>query len=235
MVNRILAALLVAAFTPDLAASISHGNPYQPVGDIDVDNEMVRRGVSPLVSWKITYPETVTDFVDIDPESGQLVTSKTARMKIRVAGVAFQSGATHLPVTLWSDATGTWQNLFFGKYDEVEPNVAVFDQIVPEGMVLNFAARGQSKSGRWYSAATTLNTNPTCVGLKDGDEFPENSPAYGQGTVKSFLTPFIGQDGRVDLGPLDLIYLFECYATSPLSTYYDLQDLVMVVTFENVE
>jgi hypothetical protein len=75
------------------------------------------------------------------------------------------------------------------------------------------------------------------IGLKNGDEVPSYAPAYNQGRVEDFLTQFVrdtDNDGNqnVILGPRDMIYLFELASTNPGDWYFDMQDIVSVVTFD---
>ena len=215
----------------------THGDPYIPVGTLNVNQNMVRTGVKPQLSWNIDYPETVTDIVDLDSRSS-VTTKKRTRVQMRVVGVAFQSGPTHLPVAFWSRIGGSgnpWQSLFYGKYDAVNPDVPVYDEIVEANTVIDFAGRGRTAGGGWYSVRWSLDTSPTCVALKNGDAFPDYAPAYNQGSIESFLSGYVSETNTAVLGPRDLIYLFECYSTNPGSSYFDLQDLVVVVTFHDVD
>ncbi|NNM31390.1 MAG: hypothetical protein HKO57_17895, partial [Akkermansiaceae bacterium] len=42
----------------------------------------------------------------------------------------------------------------------------------------------------------------------------------------------VDENNRAVLGPRDLIFIFECYSTVPGSEYFDLQDVVVLVTFK---
>ena len=65
----------------------------------------------------------------------------------------------------------------------------------------------------------------------NGDEVPELDGFADQDSVEDYLAPFIDIDtGTVVLGPNDAIYLFELAAPDTSSVYYDLQDLVVLVT-----
>ncbi|NNC89855.1 MAG: hypothetical protein HKN82_15465 [Akkermansiaceae bacterium] len=208
-----------------------------PVGTLNVNQAMVRDGVKPQLDWNISYPETVTDIVDIDPRS-KVTTKKRTRVQMRVVGVAFQSGPTHLPCAFWARIGGggnAWQSLFYGKYDAVNPDVPVFDEVVEANTEIDFAARGRTASGSWYSVRWSLDNTPTCMACKNGDAFPDVAPAYDQGSIESFLSGYVSDDNRAVLGPRDLIYLFECYSTTPGSRAFDLQDVVVVVTFHDVD
>ena len=59
-------------------------------------------------------------------------------------------------------------------------------------------------------------------------------PAYNQDTAESFLSLYISDENQVTVGPRDVIYLIELYATNPRSRYFDMQDLVVVVSFKDI-
>jgi hypothetical protein len=69
--------------------------------------------------------------------------------------------------------------------------------------------------------------------LKDGDKVPQTTPAFQQGKIETFLKPYLSLDGRtVRIGNRDLIILVELGQTNPANSGFDLQDLVLLVTFE---
>jgi CO dehydrogenase/acetyl-CoA synthase gamma subunit (corrinoid Fe-S protein) len=79
------------------------------------------------------------------------------------------------------------------------------------------------------------------IALKNGDIIPHFKPAYSQGGLNDFLSSYIKEvpnsNGTYQavLGPRDVIYLFELYSTNPDSSYYDMQDIVVVVSFKDIE
>lgn len=224
-----------------LGAQAQHGDPYEPVGELTVTPTVVQVGVKPQMFWGIDYPEATGDLVDLGDNS-EVYTNKNLRVKVRVVGVAFQSGSTHLPVALWArvGTGGSWQLLFYGRSYNVNPAQFVLDVEVPENTRIDFAARGRNQYGQWLSTRWTLDTQEECIGLQNGDEVPAYAPAYNQGSLEDFLTQFIedtDDDGNMNvvLGPRDLIYLFELASTNPGDWWFDMQDLVTVVTFEDTD
>ena len=69
----------------------------------------------------------------------------------------------------------------------------------------------------------------------DGDSVPEYTPAYDQADIESFMTQFVTTDNKVTLGSQDVIYLFELGTRNTSASYFDMQDLVTIVTFTEVE
>ena len=152
-------------------------------------------------------------------------------MQVRVVGVAFQSGSTHLPVGLWmQDGAGAYEQAFVGRYSDVDPETPVFDRIVEAGATVNFLARGGSTSGSWYGARDTRVADICITARVDGETIPEYTPAYDQADIESFLTQYINPDNTVSLGPQDIIYLFELGTRNTDSFAFDMQDIVVVVT-----
>ena len=69
------------------------------------------------------------------------------------------------------------------------------------------------------------------VVLRDGDPVPD-LPGFGdQDSVEDYLEDYIDIDtGLIVLGPNSAIYLFELAAPNTSSQYFDLQDMVVLVT-----
>ena len=121
-------------------------------------------------------------------------------MQVRVAGVALQSGRTHLPVALWASTGGAWELLFYGTYDQVDPETIIFDRVLEADTILNFATKGKNAIGKWSPYRTTTKSDVAIVALVNNDKVPIDTSAYRQGRVESFLTQFINSNNRVTLG-----------------------------------
>jgi hypothetical protein len=210
-----------------------HGDPFTPVGKLTVTPTVVQPGVQPKMDWDIEFPKTLSDLALIVPP-GQLVLTQTTDVKVRVTGVAFQSGNTDLPVGLWVRVGGSaaaWQMVFYGTERDVQPDEYVVDlKNVPAGTEIDFAGRGRASNGSWYTTRWTIDDDPTVIGLVSGDSVPDYAPAYDQGRIESFMTQFLDQNNRIILGPRDIIHTFELASTTPGDWYFDMQDLVIVTT-----
>ena len=233
-----LSLFLLTAFgiAPVLAESpVPHGDPYLPVGTLNVSKRMVRTGVKPLLSWHIEYPENVTDVLEINPRSG-VTPKKDILMEVRVVGAAFQVGSKHTPLNVQARVgTGSqWESVFYGADHSVDASDVVLSQIVRAGTTVDFAAKARKTDGSWYSTRSTVNETPTVQAMPNGTDVPFYVPAYEQGTIESFLSQYISPDNQVTVGPRDLVYLFELYATDQNSKSFDMQDIVMVVTFKDI-
>ena len=266
-----------------------HGDPYIPMGSLDVSSKMVRTGAKTELTWEITYPTTTEDLVEIGP-TGTVTALEEVRVQVRVAGVAFQSGSTELPVAFWTRVTGgSWNQDFYGRGSDVQPDQIVLDRIISPGQSLDFAGRARKSNGRWYDVRWTASNDSAVIGLVNGDAVPDYAPAYQQGEIEDFLSAYVGRpgngnsngnnghgnnidgvdvsnpgkgkggpngsvdpSGNVDdergssngssssgsnqlvatIGPRDLIFLFELASRNPGDWWFDMQDLVVIATFE---
>jgi hypothetical protein len=201
-----------------------------PTGTLNVDRNLVRAGVNSQLDWNIQYPSGITEIVEVVPP-GRIVPKKNLKMKVRVLGVAFQSGRNLLPLdAYWSKNNSSWERFFYGTGPEVVPSKILVSEQVQKGDHIDFGARGWS--GSWLPFHHTRNSDQYVIVLKNGDQAPDYAPAYNQGSVTSFLKPYINASGRVTIGERDLIILWEASTAKPGSTYFDMQDLVVLLTFE---
>ena len=134
----------------------------------------------------------------------------------------------------WSIGNSSWNTLYHGTDGEVSPAEVLISQIVEAGTRIDFSARAQKLNKSWYSSRNTLGDVPMVQALTNGAYVPNYLPAYNQGTVASFLSQYISTDNQITIGPRDVIYLYELYSTNPSSRHFDMQDIVVVVSFKDV-
>lgn len=214
-----------------LHGQASAQNEVIPRGTLNVDRTLVRVDTRSQLGWSIQYPTVVTDLVSVTT-TGTIIPKSTMKMKVRTLGVAFQSGSTLLPLEgSWAKNNGTFTRFFYGTGKQVDPTKIIVNQTVNLNDRIDFAGRGWSGSS-WYPLHDTRKADRYVIVLKNGDRAPDYAPAYNQSTVKGFLTSYIDGMGRIKIGPRDLIILWEASTASPGSTYFDMQDLVVLVTFE---
>lgn len=225
--GRLLATWLAIAgmALPAFAAEIPHGT-------LQVDNDLVRVGARTQLDWQIQYPSVVTDVVEII--SPNIIKPRSdLTMRVRVLGASFQQSTTsYLPVeVMWSRNNASWSRIFYGRQTDVIASKVVLETIVRKGETINLGGRGY-RSG-WLPLYHTALTTPNLVMLKNGDQVPATTPAFQQGLIESFLTPYLASDKKtVRIGNRDLILLLELGQTNPKVSGFDLQDLVVLVTFE---
>lgn len=205
-----------------------------PRGTLAVDKSLVRVGSLSQLDWQIQYPSGLTELVDVT-NTGTIIPKKNLQMSTRVLGVAYQSGNTLLPVEChWSKNNSSWSRIFRGNSSVVNPAKVLLERTVLANERIDFAGRGANNgSGTSWNPQhhTRVDDNYVTV-LKNGDLPPNYVPAYNQGSVKSFLAPYLDGMGRIRIGPRDLIVLWELSTAKPGSSYFDMQDLVVLVTFE---
>ncbi|WP_411827256.1 hypothetical protein [Luteolibacter sp. AS25] len=204
-----------------------------PRGTLEVDRDLVRIGTRSNLDWNIEYPSVIDEIVDVDPpDEGTITPKQDVKMKVRVLGVAFQSGSTLLPVAAyWSLDKGSWSNFFYGDGNDVVASKVLINKQVSKGQTIDFGSKGYT--GRtWYPFYSTVSNDQHVAVLKNGSSAPSYAPAYSQTSAAAILRPYIDASGKISIGERDLIVLFENYTASPGSAYFDMQDIVILVTFE---
>lgn len=218
-----MASLLAQTFAADI-----------PSGTLGVDRSVVRVGSRPQLQWKIDYPATgVTEVVEIAPPN-IIKPKESLKMRVRVLGASFQqTTTTFLPVEVqWSKNNASWTRVFYGRQTDVNPSNVVLETTVKKGDIINFGGRGY-RDKAWLPLYQTASATPNLVMLQNGDKVPATTPAFQQGLIESFLKPFLASDKKtVKIGDRDLILLLELGQTDPRVSGFDLQDLVVLVTFE---
>ena len=204
-----------------------------PRGTLAVDQSLVRVGVHSQLDWQIQYPEKgLEGLIDLT-DTGTIIPKKKLVMRTRVLGVAYQSGRTLLQVEChWSKNNSSWARIFRGNSSAVNPASVLLETTVLPNDRVDFAGRGASGGSSWNPLHHTRTSDSYVTVLKNGDVPPDYVPAYDQGSVESFLAPYLDGMGRIRIGPRDLIVLWELSTAKPGTTYFDMQDLVALVTFE---
>lgn len=231
----LLASAILALGLASTHAEEPSRSSLAPTGKLTINRTLVRTGIKPMLNWDIEYPMNVKDLIEIGPDN-EIITRKRTLMEVRVVGAAFQIGSNHTELELTSSIDGSsWQRLFYGDDSEPRPNEAVLSQVVNAGTRIDFSARASNGNGGWYATRDTRGRYSSSLqALTNGDSVPQYVPAYNQDTAESFLAQYISDQDKVTIGPRDMIYLVELYATDPNSSYFDMQDIVVVVSFKDI-
>ena len=188
------------------------------------------KAMDPALKYRALVDNAV-DVVDIT-DVGTIIPKESVTMRVRTLGVAFQSGSRELPLdAYWSVNNSSWSRFFYDVGSNVVSTDILIETNVKKGDQINFGARGKNGS-IWYPFHHTAKDDRYVIVLKNGDKAPSYAPAYNQSGVESFLSPYIDGSGRIRIGPRDVIVLWEASTASPGSTYFDMQDLVVLATFE---
>ena len=139
----------------------------------------------------------------------------------------------YLPVeVLWSLNGASWSRLFYGTQPSVNPSKAVLETTVSSGSSINFAGRGWRDSA-WLPLYNTAASTSNLVVLKNGDQAPLAMTALSGSAIASFLSPYMDPVTKImKIGDRDLILLVELDQANPSVSGFDLQDLVILVTFD---
>ncbi len=86
---------------------------------------------------------------------------------------------------------------------------------------------GEAKLGTFYRAYESDVNDPHVKVLRDGDPVPDAAGYAGQVPVSSMLAPY-AQDGKINIGPHEVIVLFE-FNDNLASPAADYQDLVVLL------
>ena len=222
--------LLLAGAIALSAQAFADQAPSIPTGSIDVDQLMVRRGVAPTFNWTIKYPQEVTDVVDITPED-EIIPKTKLRVKVSMVGVGLtdQTGRLYPAKAYMKFGSGSWNMLFNGTGAMVSPSTVIIDKIVQPGQVLQYAAKvNWSGYGYYYNNSSNIKV------LKNGDTPPNVAAGYDhQTSVASYLRPYI-KNGKIALGPMDVLYVSELTHSNTSHHGYDMQDSITLVRFEKV-
>ncbi len=209
----------------------SSTNPAIPVGYLDTFPHKVQPGTNPSLDWNITYPETVRDVVVIE-DDGTVIPKENLYMDVRVLGASVQTSATNwLTVEAYAKADGatSFTRFFSGKQPDVNPTRIYYTKYVRQDRTVDF--RGRCYYNGWYPYYSTGTNTYNVVVLANGETPPETIPAYNQDAIEDFLKPYLDSNGKIKIGPRDVIILMELAMTHPSQSAFDLQDLVLLVTF----
>lgn len=211
--------------------------PSVPVGWLSASQGYVKAGSNPMLQWSITYPSTVEDYVKITTPA-TVVPKQTLDMQVRVlgAGVTTSGGSslTFVPTEACiSVNNSSYQRIFYGANQTVDPNKVVYSATVQANQSVRFGGR-YYYNGSWSTYYhSTYGTNNVRT-LVNGQVPPTTYPLHTAPTLESFLKPFLNAGGKVVIGPMDVIVFMELTHTDSQTNNqgYDLQDLVLLVTYK---
>jgi hypothetical protein len=229
-------ALMYSILTPTASAQTS---PSVPVGWLTTSSNMVRAGTNPTLKWSISYPATVVDYVTVTVPA-TVTPKQTLEMKVRVLGAGVTSSnsngsnLTFVPTEATISVAGSsYQRIFYGNNNSVDPSKVVFSRDVKAGEAVRFGGRYffNSAWGPTYTSTSGTNNVRTLV---NGQTPPTTYPLYTAPTLENFIKPYLDSAGKVKIGPMDVIVFMELTHTDSQADQqgYDLQDMVLLVTFD---
>ncbi|MGJ8671926.1 hypothetical protein [Rubritalea sp.] len=205
-------------------------------GEITTPSTHFREDATPEISWNVNLAEnTITDFLT---PGNNPVAKQDLYARITILGTGVTSSNRDGSYTSYQTkgmlkvGSNDWVTVHNGNEDAVEPGVIVYETIVREGEELQFKAA--YKNGSWKSFRSTSNSDDILV-LYKTDAIPTNKTA--DDAVKSaedFLKPILNDDNSLKIGLMDMIYVCELTHTNTSDAGYDLQDLIVYVSYELV-
>lgn len=208
---------LALAFLAAPLSSFVQANEDEPTGALSSNTKLVHEGVRPELYWNIVYPD-----LPFDPPTGK--TTEDVTIYVSVLGVALEGSRGEIPASARIKVGSKWYPIFSGKGATVQPGKVLLTLDVDKGTAIKLGAEGSSWGER------TSDSQHVTV-MKDGDIPPAYAPAFNQGDVSSFISGYMSGN-KVSIGAKDVIYAAELYSESPGSEYYDMQDIVVHVRFE---
>ena len=231
------AVLAVVALATVGAASGQSTNPSIPTGSLTAFPTIVQTGTKPTLTWGINYPSVVEDFVTVTPPA--TVTPKEnliCDIRILGAGVTTQDSRGNIVFIrtagkLRYNGSTTWNTIF----DGVNTDTIVQQQ----GIIKTYSVTklkpmyfgGQYYYNNAWSTFYTSLSGDNVRTLVNGSTPPPNIPDYNAPSLESFVRPYLDASGKVKIGPMDVIVFMELTHTDKSNIGYDLQDLVMLITF----
>jgi len=175
--------------------------------------------------------EKCDEYFDIDED--EVKVKKGGKVRIKVLGSAFTywAGGPNRPVYVWRKiGNGDYEELFNGENVNTGKVGYYSEEIeVQSGDVINIRAKGRL-------TIDTETGGKNVIVLRDGDTPPYFKPFGNQPEISSFLSPVMDPEtGKVSIGPNDVLYLFELGQTRTSAPGFDMQDLVVLVTYETPE
>ncbi|MEM9079695.1 MAG: hypothetical protein AAGC74_03280 [Verrucomicrobiota bacterium] len=206
----------------------------RPTGSLVAVEEFVVAGQKANLDWSIKYPAKV------DPE-GNPTTDSTMEIRLIGAAVGYTSG-----ITLDASLNGEMKR-FYNGYGELHPSY----DITPGEIVASVDTKAGTdvefhvyhwKDNPHYDNRITKNngwvsTNhpdqqKQFIKLLDGDTVPDYHRNGAQSKIEELIDQYLDEDGRVSIGDNSVIITFEVYTENPNSGGFDMQDVIVLVTYK---
>jgi hypothetical protein len=195
-------------------------------------------GGTALVSWTLN--------------NGVVTTQSSLNMSVRYLGGDIVCGNVAYPIPTFGsvslkagsgNAVTTNLNMTQGA-DTTFSNVAANTTMTVSGKAVGNSGSG-SCNGSTYGPYSSSSNTTNVRSLKSGDPVPTTSGFLGQTSIDGYLTaastnpvtnrPIVkvsGSTRTIDLAPNQVIYLFELGGGNPGDASFDLQDMVVLATFQ---
>lgn len=219
-------------------------DPSVPTGTLSVNSSVVQAGTFPTLTWGVTYPSIATDLVTVTPP-GTITPKKSLEMKVRVIGASVRLvllnnlgqvvDSERVPTEALLSYNGeSYSRIWYGTQNNVNPNSIVTTREVYNGQPIRFGGRFLNWDESWSTMFTSTSSGGNVRALVNGDIPPTTTPLHQQPTLESFLLPYLDTNGKIRIGPKDVIFLFELTHTDTGDDGFDLMDLALLCTFTEI-
>ena len=167
-------------------------------------------------------------------------------VRILGQGVTVKNGSSFSFVntqgTMSINSTSDFRQIFYGTNPQVNPASIISlrtvfgdtyrNNLVDAGKPIRFGGR-YYYNNNWGPQYRSHTGGDNVRFLVNGELPPSNVPDYNAPSLESFIRPYLDSSGRVKIGPMDVIVFMELTHTANQKSDvgYDLQDLVLLVTF----
>lgn len=230
--------LATGVSAPSALLAQTPAEPSIPVGSLTAFPTVVQPGVHPTLTWNINYPSVVEDYVNVGKNTVDPLEDLYVDVRVLGAGVTVGSGSSYNFVPTEAQVkvgSSGYQRVFYGTNTKVNSGTIVLSKLVHAGEKLKFGGRYyyNSKWGPYFNSDSGTNNVRTLV---NGDVPPTTYPLHTAPTLESFIKPYLDAEGKVKIGPMDVIVFMELthYDSQITDQGYDLQDMVLLVTFRTI-
>lgn len=213
--------------------------PEIPVGWLDAYPTIVQTGTHPTIRWGVNLPSEVLDVIEIK-DGSTIVASDDICVDCRMLGngvtVHFQDGSwqfVEAEAQISFDGSA-YESVFFGTNRDVDPDAIIWQRTgLKKGQTIRFGGR-YKWNNQWGPTYTSNNSSQNVRTLVDGDAPPDVVAAADVPSLEDFIKPYLDSNGRVNIGPMDVIVFMELTHSDSQMTDpgYDMQDLVMICTMK---
>ena len=210
--------------------------PDRPIGSISSSDSLVLTNSLVDLDWRISYPvERGEDEVETDSVvtvkfiTFSIGTNSTMRFGTTVNGRNYTqhyNGVSETNPNYQLDAgTVVIDKLLLSKFEDIEFWARHF----------NPANSVRQVDNGWVGHRRPYNTNNDLmiVELNNGDDVPDLDGEVGQRSLVEILEPY-SKDGKISIGENESIILFEVFTRETNHSSYDLNDLILLVSYDQV-
>lgn len=219
-----------------LAISSPVFSAEESTGSLSVDKNIVRQEGIPTLEWNISRPATkITDIITIggkgEEDNDAIIAKKKLRVQVFVVGVGITDGRNEYKSTSSLNFSSVgWKHIFEGVGSRVNTSKVYIDRIIEKDEKIEFKARYYWRSWQPYY----YNHGDNVKALVNGDTPPSKTGGYEQSSLNDYLKPYV-KDGKLNIGPYDVIYAAELTHSDPSKSGFDMQDTIILLRFTEVK